>query len=88
MRVFRADELRILAAAYCAATGKTLHWLGENAAEQPKLFERLSGGFSCTLDKAERASDWLAANWPADVPWPAAVPRLSTEDSAAAPEAA
>jgi len=75
MRPFATTHLLALAAAYAAATKTTLSALGERAAKNPKLFKRLAAGFDCTAGNAQRASQWFAENWPADVPWPEDVPR-------------
>jgi len=73
--MYTTADLRKLARAYVAGTGTTLSRLGTRAANNDRLFTRLSQGFSCRLDIAERASWWFNANWPETVPWPKDVER-------------
>lgn len=79
MRPFSIDQLRVLANAYCAATGVSVSALGEKVSDNHKLFRRLLNGADCTYRNAEQASVWFAENWPADVPWPEGVPAERAE---------
>ena len=72
-RAYTVDELLDLARVYMTATGTSRTKLSILAAGHNRLFERLSNGFDCRTQAAERASDWFDENWPDDLKWPAAV---------------
>jgi hypothetical protein len=76
MRPFSTEQLCLLAEAYCAATGVAPSGLSAKITDDRnhKLMHRLIAGYGCTLENAERASEWFAENWPTDVPWPKHVP--------------
>jgi hypothetical protein len=73
-------QLLALAQAYCAATGMSLARLGSRAAGNRVMFKRLADGCGCNVSTAQRAWLWLGENWPADSPWPAAIPRHGTDN--------
>jgi hypothetical protein len=73
--MYTTAELVELATTYVAATGVTFSRLSKLAANNNRLFERLSEGFDCHADMAERASAWFDENWPEDLAWPKGVTR-------------
>lgn len=68
--MYGPDQLRRLAAAYCAATGNTLSQLGRNAIGNNTIFVRLAQGYGCNARSAEKLSLWLRKNWPEGLAWP------------------
>lgn len=40
-----------------------------------RLFSRLRQGHGCTVETYNRALQWFSDRWPADLEWPADVPR-------------
>lgn len=72
-----ADALLKLARAYAEATGQSLRAVGVASCGNDKIFNRLAAGRGCNILTAERAAEWLFENWPAGVPWPKDVARLT-----------
>jgi hypothetical protein len=80
-----SEQLLTLASLYAQQTDLSLRQLGRVALNgNHKFFARLECGAGVNTKSIERAACWLAANWPADLPWPAGVPRpeSSSEDAA------
>lgn len=73
--MYTASELVALATTYMAATGCTSSRLSKLAANNNRLFERLSEGYDCHSDMCERASNWFDEHWPDDLEWPSSVMR-------------
>ncbi|MEP4986287.1 MAG: hypothetical protein ABJV68_01095 [Paracoccaceae bacterium] len=57
--------------------------MSNKAAGNATLFERLRGGKGCTIQTAQRAMVWFSENWPADLEWPADIPRPRKKKDAA-----
>jgi hypothetical protein len=79
-----ADQLLLLANAYCEATGVTISGLGEVAVRHHKFFKRIAAGQAYLSSKGDEALAWFAANWPADAPWPDGIDRPAAIDADAA----
>lgn len=80
-------NLHILALAtrYSAATGKAETTVAKHAAGQAYVFKRLRDGCDITIRRAESIIQWFSDNWPADLLWPAHIPRpVPSPDSPAA----
>jgi hypothetical protein len=77
MRPFSISQLRILAGRYCDITSQTPHAVSGLifGDRNRKVITRLLDGGGCTAESLERASEWLAANWPDNHPWPIAASR-------------
>jgi hypothetical protein len=73
--MYTVAELVELARVYMAATGTTASRLSKLAANNNRLFERLSEGYDCHADMVERASGWFDEHWPDDLEWPKGVTR-------------
>lgn len=78
--MYTVSELLDLARTYMAATGTTASRLSKLAANNNRLFERLSEGYDCHADMCERASGWFDKNWPGDLEWPKSVKRRCDAD--------
>lgn len=71
--MYTVAELVLLARAYIAATGTSASTLGQKAANNDRVFNRLFEGYDCRAETAERASAWFNehdGNW-----WPIQVQR-------------
>jgi hypothetical protein len=77
MRPFSIAQLRILAERYCDATHQTPHAVSGLifGRHNQKMIARLLDGGGCSAESLEQASEWFAANWPADRPWPISASR-------------
>lgn len=64
-----------LAEGYAAHRGLMLSTVSTYAAGDGKFFGKLKGSSSCTLKTADNVTLWFAQNWPADLEWPADIPR-------------
>lgn len=60
-----------------------LSTLGVYSVNDGTFFARIGAGSTCTLRTAAKVCGWFDANWPADLEWPKAIPRPSTEKRAA-----
>jgi hypothetical protein len=69
------DQLLILANAYATATNHGLRLVSVLACGNNKTLLRLQSGLGANTDTLAKAARWFDANWPAEVPWPNAVPR-------------
>ena len=81
--MYTASELVELATTYMAATKCTSSRLSKLAANNNRLFERLTEGFDCHSDMCERASNWFDKNWPDDLQWPSSVTRRRAKNHSA-----
>lgn len=77
------QQLVRLAENYAAHFGLTLSTVSTYAANDGKWLSGLKGGTSCTLRKASSVIGWFSQNWPADLAWPADIPRPSKPKDAA-----
>lgn len=82
-RPARAADLLQLAKSFSAHTGLAEATISNKAVRHARLFQRLRGGFGCTLETAESVLRWFSDNWPADLAWPADIPRPSKSKEAA-----
>jgi hypothetical protein len=81
--VMDTDHLIRLADALAAHLGRAEATISNKAAGHALLFKRLREGHGCTVRTAKSVSKWFAENWPADLEWPADVPRPSIKKDAA-----
>ena len=70
------DELHILASAYIEYTGIGRTTLSCLACGNNGTLSRLERGLSCYPLTLRRAEAWFAANWPPELEWPLALPRV------------
>ena len=78
-------HLLTLAERFSAATGKAETTVAKHAAGQAYAFKRLRDGCSMTIRRAAHIVQWFSDNWPADLFWPAHIPRpVPAPDSPAA----
>jgi len=80
---YTAAQLAILARAYCALTGISLGALGHKIFDNHKFFKLVVAGKDALSQHTGKASEWFVENWPADAPWPEAVPRAAANSEAA-----
>lgn len=66
-----------LAHAYAGGVHWKLSTVGKIAAGYGRFFERLGEGKTFTVRKYDSVVLWFSMNWPADLDWPANVPRPS-----------
>ena len=76
------QDIEKLAWAFAGHTGLKLSTIANYAVNDGKLFKRFAEGRSCTLKTATRMVDWLNQRWPADLEWPADIPRPPHETNA------
>ncbi len=67
--------LHRLARVYSDAEGISLATTSNRACSHARLFLRLEEGRSCTIRTYHRVLEWFADHWPADLEWPADIPR-------------
>jgi hypothetical protein len=70
------DHLKTLLEIYIAGTGISKRRLGIMICDNHMVVGRVIAGHGSSHRSAEAMSIWLSLNWPADLPWPAGVPRL------------
>jgi hypothetical protein len=77
MRPYSLAQTRILADAYCRATGQTPRALSGQifGTSNYKIISRILANNGCSAANLERASEWLTANWPEKAAWPISAPR-------------
>ena len=79
------SHLLTLADLFSAATGKAETTIAKHAAGQAYVFQRLRDGCSITARRYNRIVQWFSDHWPADLLWPADLPRpVPSLDSPAA----
>jgi hypothetical protein len=78
-----ASHLITLAETYSQHRGLTLATIATYAASDGKFFNGLGVSRSCTVRKAERVVAWFSDHWPADLEWPADIPRPPRKSEAA-----
>lgn len=72
-----------LAEAWATHDGVT-HWaISMRLTGKGDFFHRLASGRTCRLPTARRVLRKMAANWPADLPWPPGIPRPTCDIEAA-----
>lgn len=64
-----------LSEAYAKHVGLELSTVSTYAARDGKWLAGLKGSASCTIRKANVVIQWFSDRWPADLEWPADVPR-------------
>jgi len=76
--------IRLMDAA-AAHNGLSAHSVGRYASGSGDFYARLLAGHDITTRRAHRVVQWLSDHWPADLDWPADIPRpaLRAEDEAA-----
>lgn len=77
------DHLTKLATTYADYANRSLMTVAKRVGVHNKTFVLLGQGRGCHVDTYLAAFAWFHENWPADLEWPADVPRLT---SAAAPK--
>lgn len=80
------QDLLRLADAYCAHEFRTEEALSGMVAGKGGFFKRLRRGGDCTTATAERAMNWLAANWPHGLDYPAGIVRPNSVPAPALPQ--
>jgi len=83
LRSMTTDEILILARVYGAHERITLGTVGRRACRNNLVFRRLSDGGGANTRTIAQASDWFAANWPADLPWPSDIRRPEVTQASA-----
>ena len=73
------DQLLSLAREYASATGVELTTVSWRVFGDTKKLAAIVAGGDIQVRRFERALCWFAENWPEGRPWPASVPRPSTE---------
>lgn len=80
-----SENLLILADAYAARRRVSTATVSNLVVGHARLFQRLGRGGSCTLKTFQKVLKWFSDNWPADLLWPAHIPRpVPAPDSPAA----
>src|SRR6478735_8671216 len=74
-QMLTSRHLATLAEAYVSSGKMSLTGLGKSVCNDHRFFKRLVAGRDCTTESADKAARWFVANWPADLAWPAGVPR-------------
>jgi hypothetical protein len=69
------EHLLTLASAYAQHIDRSLKTVARHIGLHSIVFERLARGEGCRVDTFNKAMGWFLANWPADLDWPADVPR-------------
>jgi hypothetical protein len=70
-------QLHMLATTYAAHVKRGLYSLADRVGTHTRFFINLEKGRGGHIDTFNRAYAWFDANWPADLEWPAAIPRPS-----------
>lgn len=65
----------VLSEQFAAATGRSVSTVARLATGSGTTVQRLRAGCAITTRRADRALQWLSDNWPADLSWPAEIPR-------------
>lgn len=74
-RAMKIEHLVALADAYSAHSDLKLTTIGVYAVNDGKFFERLKAGGGCTIKTANNVLNWFNIIYPADLEWPADIPR-------------
>jgi hypothetical protein len=74
--MYSREQLRILAQAYLALTGKRDTQLGRLICGNHKFVTGLLAGRDISAKNAELASEWFLDHWPLGAAWPRVVPRV------------
>ncbi len=81
-------QLVRLADDYSAAAQLSVRTVSKCAAGQAYAIDRLRNGHDITTRRAARIAQWFSDNWPADLSWPADVPRPAPSSGSPAARAA
>jgi hypothetical protein len=68
-------NLITLVETFAAHDGRAEATVSNKSVGNATLFERLREGKGCTIKTATKVMSWFSENWPADLEWPADVPR-------------
>ena len=78
------DTIIRLAQLYAVHAGRRLSTVSSDAVNDRKWLVNLqSGKAGCTVDRLARAASWFSEKWPADLAWPADIPRPPKSKEAA-----
>lgn len=80
-------HLLTLVELYAAATGKAETTVAKHAGGQAYVFQRLRDNCSITARRYNRIVQWFSDHWPADLLWPAALPRPAPSPDSPATQA-
>lgn len=75
------EHLTQLANAYAAHINRSVMTVAKRVGVHNKFFSRLVEVGGCRVDTFNQAMGWFDENWPADLAWPADVPRPSAQAS-------
>ena len=76
------SDLLQLARTYAEHRGLKLGTVSLRAARQGALFAKLARGEQdLTFGRRDKIARWFSQNWPADLDWPADIPRPQTDKS-------
>ena len=56
-------------------TGRSEATISTKIVGQARLFARLRSGHGCNAHTYQNVMEWFSENWPADLEWPADIPR-------------
>lgn len=68
-----------LGTTYADHIGKSLYTVANHVGVHSRFFKRLSEGAGCSVATYNDVLGWFDENWPADLAWPADVPRPSAQ---------
>ncbi len=68
-------HLLTLAEAYGTHINRSLNVVAGRAGQHNCLFYRLKEGLGCNVATLRETFAWFSDNWPADLEWPADIPR-------------
>ena len=74
-RCMDTSTLINLAETYVAHAGGSEATISNKITTNARLFERLRAKKGCTVSTFGTALNWFSKNWPADLEWPADIPR-------------
>ena len=77
-----SDSIVDLAARYAQHQGLSLHTISTYMGGSGDTLQRLMDGRDMTTRRAGRMTQWLSDHWPADLAWPADIPRPAPDPSA------
>ncbi|AXI50384.1 hypothetical protein C1J04_05440 [Sulfitobacter sp. SK025] len=77
------DTLIKLAESFTAHAGGSEATISNKVTTNARLFKRLRDGKGCAVSTFNAALVWFSENWPADLEWPADIPRPRKKKDAA-----